>query len=370
LRYYLVAGERSGDLHGGNLLRALKEQDTSPVFRGFGGERMQEAGMDLVVHYRQMAFMGILQVILNIRKIRQWMTLCRRDILSFQPDAVILIDYGGFNMRIARFCRAKGIRVFWYISPKVWAWNTGRALKLKSTVDRMFCILPFEKAFYLKFGWQVDYVGNPVLDAVKSFVPEPSALRDIVHKDERIVALLPGSRKIELRRILPLMADVARAFPGVTFVVAAIRELPAELYRPVSDLPNVRFCYDATYDLLSVARAAVVTSGTATLETGLFRVPQVVVYKATAIEYAIGSRVVSVDFISLVNLIAGRLVVKEFLQADASLANVTAELTELIEDGARRSEVLTGYEDVWKKLDTGSASVNTARLMTGYLNEK
>ena len=325
--------------------------------------------MELVVHYRQMAFMGLLQVIMNIRKISQWMDTCRNDIMAFKPDVVILIDYGGFNMRVARFCRDRGIRVFYYISPKVWAWNTGRAWKLKRTVDRMFCILPFEQQFFRKFGWEVDYVGNPVLDAVKAFTPAASFPSDAYPDDKPVVALLPGSRRIELRRILPLMAEVVKNFPEVTFVVAAIRELPAELYAPVSGLPNVRFCFDATYDLLSVSRAAIVTSGTATLETGLFKVPQAVVYKATAVEYAIGSRVVKVDFISLVNLIAGRRVIEEYLQSAATEENVSAELRRLLQDGPYRSAVLEGYEEIYRKLDTGSASDNAARLMLRYLGK-
>ena len=369
MRYYLVAGEKSGDLHGSNLIRALSRRDNGAVFRGFGGDRMHESGMSLTVHYRQMAFMGLFQVIMNLRKISQWMNTCRQDILGFKPDVVILIDYGGFNMRVAKFCRQNGIRVFYYISPKVWAWNTGRAKKLKRTVDRMFCILPFEQEFYRKFGWEVDYVGNPVLDAVKAFVPDSSFAASGIPTHQPVVALLPGSRTMELRRILPLMAGVVRRSPELTFVVAAIRELPAGLYAPLAGLSNVHFIYDRTYDLLSVARAAVVTSGTATLETGLFRIPQAVVYKATAIEYAIGSRVVKVDYISLVNLIAGRKVIAEFLQSAASVDAVSAELLRLIEAGDYRTAVLDGYEEVYRKLDTGSASDNTAALMVRYLGQ-
>jgi len=365
VRFYFIAGERSGDLHAGNLIKSIKQLQPDSRFRGFGGDYMQAQGMELVMHYRELAFMGVIQVILNLRKISDRMKTCKSDILTWKPDAVILVDYGGFNMQIAKFLKKEGIRTIYYISPKVWAWNTGRAWKLKASVDRLLCILPFEKDFFRRFDWEVDYVGNPVLDAVKSFRPDTSFRQRHGLENREIVALLPGSRKIELRRIIPLMAGVAAKFPSITFVVGALRELPQELYEPLRQAGNVRFVYEETYDLLSNAKAAIVTSGTATLETGLFNVPQVVVYKATALEYAVGSRIVDVKYISLVNLIADASVVRELLQNDASVETVCGELQKLINPGEYRDKVLDGYLKVRELLDTGSASDNAARIICG-----
>jgi len=368
MRFYLIAGEKSGDLHGSNLIKSLIRLDSSSKFRGVGGDEMASAGMDVRVHYRQMAFMGIIQVLLNIRKISQWLVFCKTDIVAFKPDVIILIDYGGFNMRVARFAKENGFKVFYYISPKVWAWNVKRAWKLKATVDRMFCILPFEKNFFKKFDWEVDYVGNPVLDAVKAFKPNPDFLQANNFGDKkRLVALLPGSRKIELKRMGPLLVEVIKKFPQYHFVIAAIKELDENLYRPFQSFNNVSFVFDSTYDLLSNAHAAIVTSGTATLETGLFKVPQVVVYKATALEYAIGSRLVKVDFISLVNLVAGKSVLKELIQHEANVQNLSSELVRLIEDEIYRAEMKTRYDAVYAKLDLGSASDTAASKMIGYL---
>ena len=370
MKYYLVAGEKSGDLHGSNLIKELKKLDSAAQFKGFGGDEMQKAGMTVRVHYRQMAFMGIVQALLNIRKISQWLSFCKTDIQSFSPDVIILIDYGGFNMRVAKFAKKKGLKVFYYISPKVWAWNVGRAWELKATVDRMFCILPFEKDFFRKFDWDVDYVGNPVLDAVKSFVPNPNFLAETnLESKGRLVAILPGSRKIELERLGPLLASVTKKFPQHHFVVAAIKELPEQLYAPFHGLSNVSFVYDVTYDLLAHSHVALVTSGTATLETGLFKVPQVVVYKASALEYAIGSRLVKVDHISLVNLVANKPVLKEFIQHEANEGNVVAEVSQLMVDGSYRQKMMEEYERVYQILDVGSASATAAAKMWSYLSD-
>jgi lipid-A-disaccharide synthase len=368
MKYYLIAGEKSGDLHGSNLIKELKKLDNQAQFQGFGGDEMQKAGMTVRVHYSQMAFMGIVQALLNIRKISRWLSFCKEDIKSFQPDVIILIDYGGFNMRVAKFAKQSGFKVFYYISPKVWAWNVGRAWKLKATVDRMFCILPFEKSFFKKFDWDVDYVGNPVLDAVKAFTPNPNFLvENKLSNKGKLVAILPGSRKIELERLGPLLAAVAKKFPKYHFVVAAIRELPENLYAPFKALPNASFVYDVTYDLLTNAHAAMVTSGTATLETGLFKVPQVVVYKASALEYAIGSRLVKVDHISLVNLVANKPILREFIQHEANEKNVSDEMTRLLGNDTYRQTMLDAYKEVYGILDVGSASATAAHKMIGYL---
>lgn len=370
MRYYIIAGERSGDMHGSNLMKALKTEDASAIFRGFGGNLMKEAGLDLVVHFEEMAFMGLAALITNAFSIYQKIKFCKEDIIKYKPDVVILIDYGGFNRKIAKFGKRNGIKVFYYIPPKVWAWYTSRAWELKANVDRMFVILPFEKAFFKKFDFEVDYVGNPVLDAVKDFKPDPTFLqKNELTKDKKIIALLPGSRKMELKRMVPLMAEVVKANPNYQFGVAAIQSLPSELYLSLKALPSVKFIYDATYDLLAHAEAAIVTSGTATLETGLFKVPQVVVYKAGLIELAIIRRLVKVPFISLINLIADKLVIKELIQEMATPDNVNTELAKIMDDQDYRSKMLKEYESVYKILDTGSASANAARLMVEYLKK-
>src|SRR5690348_11700088 len=242
MKIYLIAGERSGDLHGGNLLKALKKRNPSIHFRGFGGDYMKEAGMEVVVHYNELAFMGFAEVLANLRTISKKLTQCQEDILRYKPDVIILIDYAGFNMRIAKFAKKNGLKVFWYISPKVWAWNQNRALKLKANVDRMFVILPFEKSFFKKFEWDVDYVGNPVLDAVKSHISDKEFLKkNNFAPDTPVVALLPGSRRQELQRMIPLMASVAAKMPLVQFGLATVNNLEGSLYEPMRKLTNVRF---------------------------------------------------------------------------------------------------------------------------------
>lgn len=367
MKYYLISGERSGDMHGGNLIRALRQYDPEFVGRGFGGNEMQSAGMELTVHYDKLAFMGFTAVIANLGKISGFVKQAKADILSFKPDVVVLIDYGGFNMRIAKFCKENGLRVYWYISPKVWAWNTKRAWKLKATVDRMFCILPFEKEFFKKFDWDVDYVGNPVLDAIKKFTPDPEFLRkNNLPADKKIVALLPGSRKMELKRMLPTMADVAKANSDLLFVVAAVKTLPAELYKPATDA-GVRMVYESTYDLLSNSSAALVTSGTATLETALLKVPEALVYKASWIEEKLVRAIIKVRYLGLVNLIADKTIVKEFIQNDMSPGNLKEELSRLVHNEDYRRNMLKDFDHVYSILDTGSASDNAGRMMVQYL---
>lgn len=371
MKYYLIAGERSGDLHGGNLIHSLKALDTEAVFRGFGGDHMERAGMKLVVHYSTMAFMGLVALVTNARTIMLRLRQCKSDILAFQPHVVILIDYGGFNRKIAAFCKLRNIKVFYYISPKVWAWYPRRALELKRNVTRMFCILPFEQDFYKTYGWDVDYVGNPVLDAIKAFRPAPRFLTDRGRfPKNKTVALLPGSRTHELNRIIPLMVQVVEAFPDYHFVVAAVKSVPSTCYRPLMGIANVEILFEATYDLLSNAHAAIVTSGTATLETALFKVPQVVVYKASWFEFFIARLMLSIQFVSLVNLIANKEVIRELLQEKATVSNVKAELQNLMAEGIYREDILKAYEGLFQKLDIGLASANAARLMVGYLRDK
>lgn len=367
MRYYFIAGERSGDLHTGNLVKAISKYDSAATLRGFGGEYMRAAGVDVAVDYNEMAVMGFWEVLMNLNKISRYIKRCKEDILQFKPDVVILVDYGGFNKRIAAFTKQNNIRTFYYISPKVWAWNQNRAWKLKATVDRMFVILPFEKEFYKKFNWDVDYVGNPVLDAVKAHSPAVDfKSRHNLDPSQPLVALLPGSRKQELLNIITLMASVAKRFPTYRFAVAVVNNLDAQLYQPLKELSNVTFVTEDTYNLLQNSAAAIVTSGTATLETALFHVPQIVVYKTSAVTYRIVKMIIRVPFISLVNLIAGREVVRELIQNDLTVGNVAEEL-EAILTGPKREAVLQGYDEIIQILDTGSASDNAGRLMVGYL---
>jgi lipid-A-disaccharide synthase len=369
MRYYMIAGERSGDLHGGNLARALRKHDPDAIIRGFGGEYMHEAGVELAVRYGELAIMGLVELLLNLNKISKFIRRCKEDIDAFKPDVIILIDYGGFNRRIAKHGREKGIKVFYYIPPKVWAWYQSRAKELKRNVDQMFVILPFEKAFYKKFDWEVNYVGNPVMDAIHAFEPSPNFRQSLgISAGVPLVALLPGSRKQELRGVIPVMEEVARRCASWQFVVAAVDNLDRSLYGGLADLPNVKTVINQTYDLLAVANAAIVTSGTATLETALFKVPQVVVYKANAVTYWLVKMIIQVKHISLVNLIAGREVVQEMIQSRCNPIQVTEELTHLVHESAKRNEVMKGYHEIYTLLDAGgSASENTASLMVKYL---
>ena len=368
MRYYIVAGERSGDLHASNLVKALKRNDPTAEFRGFGGEFMEQAGVELAVHYRELAFMGLAEIITNANKIKKYIRLCKEDILAHKPDVIILIDYGGFNLQIAKFGKKNGFKIFYYILPKYWAWYQKRALWLKPHVDRLFIILPFEKEFFKKFEWEADYVGNPVLDAVKTHIADSNTVADgKILEGEAFIALLPGSRKQELKRIIPLMIKVVKKFPDHMFAVAAVNNLDQSFYEELKTMKNVKLIFEDTYNLLQNSSAAIVTSGTATLETALFKVPQIVVYKANALTYWLAKSMINVKFISLVNLIAGREVVKEMIQSEANPDSISQELNRILVDTNYRAKILEGYDQIIKTLDTGSASENAARLMFGYL---
>lgn len=368
MTYYLIAGERSGDLHGANLIRAIHHHDPKASFRAYGGEQMEAAGAVLVRHYREMAFMGFLEVVKNLGTIRQILKECQADLLVHRPDALILIDYAGFNLRMARFAKRHGIRVFYYISPKVWAWNQRRALKIKANVDRLFTILPFETEFFAKYDYKVDYVGNPLLDALADFKPDPNFRAKSGLGEEPIIALLPGSRHQEITSILPIMLQTTRSFPDYQFVVGTVSNLPDELYSSLlANYPTVKRVDDAAYDLLHVATAALVTSGTATLETALLTIPQVVCYKTTGISYAIAKRLIAVPFISLVNLIADREVVKELIQNDLTPVRAATELRAILPGSPDRTVQLAGYADVQKKMGEPGASERAGQLMVDAL---
>lgn len=362
MKYFIIAGERSGDLHASNLLKELADLDNSFEALGFGGDLMASQGAKILAHYREMAFMGFWEVFKNLKTINKFLNRCKKEILSFNPDVVILVDYGGFNMKIAKFCRENKIKVFYYITPKVWAWNQKRALKLKATVDRMFVILPFERGFFRRFDWEVTYVGNPVLDAVKSYKPHVS---DQI--PENCIALLPGSRKQEVLAGLPVMKSVAEKHPDEQFAVAQVDNLEPGFYNSINKLPNLTLWKGHSYDLLAVAKAAIVTSGTATLETALWKVPQVVIYKTSWLSYQVAKRLVKVPYISLVNLVAGKEVVKELIQSGFTAKEVDKELNKLLSNQTYRQTMLASYDQIISLLDEGKASANAAKLMYKYL---
>lgn len=368
MKYYLVAGEASGDLHGANLIKALKDADATAEFRYFGGDKMQAEGGELVKHYAEMAFMGFTEVVLNLQTILRNMKACKADILLYKPDVLILIDFPGFNLKIARFAKENGIKVCYYISPKVWAWNQKRVLKIKRDIDKMFCILPFEVAFYKKWGMAVDYVGNPLLDEKVLFTADPNFREKNELSEGEIIALLPGSRKQEIQRLLPAMLSVTEEFPDHQFVVAAAPGFLTAYYQQFIGAKNVKLVFGQTYDLLNIATAAVVASGTATLETALFKVPQVVVYKGGTISIAIARMLVKIRFISLVNLIMDREVVTELIQEDCNTFNITESLVGLTA-GAKREELLEDYNDLAEIMGEAGASARTAKLILSFLQE-
>lgn len=366
MKYYLVAGEASGDLHGANLMKALKAEDDSAVFRYFGGDKMASEGGELVKHYADMAFMGFTEVVLNLRTIFKNLKACKQDLLAWKPDVLILIDFPGFNLKIAEFAKAHGIKVCYYISPKVWAWNQKRVLKIKRIVDHMFCILPFEVDFYKSWGMQVDYVGNPLLDEIAQFTPDLSFRERNQLGDKRIIALLPGSRKQEIERLLPVMLSVAENHTDYTFVIAAAPTFTPEYYQQFIGDKKAVLVFNNTYNLLQQAHAAIVASGTATLETALFKVPQVVVYKGGTISIAIARLLVKIKFISLVNLIVDKKIVTELIQEDCNTGKTDHELS-LILDGPGRTEMLSRYDELLNLMGKPGASAKTAKLIQGYL---
>ena len=368
MRYYLVAGEASGDLHGANLMRALKENDATASFRFFGGDKMLAEGGTLVKHYSDMAFMGFAEVVLNLRTILRNMKTCKQDILDHQPDALILIDFPGFNLKIAEFAKKKGIKVYYYISPKVWAWNQKRVLKIKKVVDQLFCILPFEVEFYKSWGMAVDYVGNPLLDEIARFKPNQNFLAQNLITAKPVIALLPGSRVQEIERLLPVMLSLTNQLPDHHFVIAAAPAFSEAYYQQFIGDKKVTLVFNQTYDLLHVATAAIVASGTATLETALFKVPQVVVYKGSTISIAIARMVVNIRFISLVNLIMDKKVVEELIQEDCNPAMVYSQLTPLLK-GEKRVLQLQAYDDLAEMMGKPGASDRTAKLILASLQK-
>jgi len=366
MKYYIISGERSGDLHASNLIRAIKALDLKATFRGMGGDYSKNEGLSLCAHYDEVAVMGFVEVLFGFRKVLKYLSLVKNDILHAKPDILILVDYGGFNMKMAAFGKKQNIPVHYYIPPKVWAWNQKRAIKIKEFTDQVYSILPFEPAFFERYGVNIEYVGNPLLDEIAKFEPHPFFHQKNSLSYSPIIALLPGSRKQELTNMMHVMLQVVKKFPNAQFVIAGVDNLSATLYETAIKA-GIKVIYNQTYDLLHHANAAIVTSGTATLETALFRVPQVVVYKTSGISYAIAKRLIRVPFISLVNLIADRKVVAELIQDDYNVENLSQELNLILSNILHKAEILDGYTEIKEKLGTGSASETAAKMICSSL---
>ncbi|MBG9377355.1 lipid-A-disaccharide synthase [Panacibacter sp. DH6] len=372
MKYYIIAGEASGDLHGSNLIKELKKLDAGATIHCWGGDLMQAAGATLIKHYRELAFMGFAEVVMNLRTILNNLKFCKADIAAFQPDVLVLIDYPGFNLRIAEWAKGKGFKIVFYISPQVWAWKEGRVKKMKQYIDQMLVILPFEKDYYKnRWNWEVIYVGHPLVEVVDSFIKKQQSAGSI-QKRKPVVALLPGSRKQEILKKLPIMLEVAGRFPEYEFVVAKAPGQEDSFYEPLlQPYSNVSSVRNETYKLLLASAAALVTSGTATLETALFGVPEVVCYKGNNISYQIAKRLIKIRYISLVNLIMDKLVVTELIQNELTVQNLSAELTLLLENEERINAIKKDYAALKQLLSQGgNASAKAAECIYYFVKTK
>ncbi len=362
MRYYLIAGEASGDLHASNLIKHLKQIDKSSVFRGWGGDKMADNGAEIVKHYKDLAFMGFVEVVINLKTIVSNLTFCKRDILEFKPDAVILIDYPGFNLRIAEFLHQKGIKTIYYISPQVWAWKKSRVFKIKKVVDKLLVILPFESDFYKKYNVEAQFVGHPLLDEISGEFAHESILPPV----DKVV-LLPGSRKQEISVMLPIMLSIVGFFPDIEFVVAGVSSISEDFYKAITKNTPVTIEFNNTYNLLRQSKAAIVTSGTATLETAIIGVPEVVCYKANSISYFIARQLIKVKYISLVNLIMDKLVVKELIQHDLTTIKLKTELNNLLYNPEYRNRLNDDYKNLRELLGGVGASLRAANSIYQFL---
>lgn len=370
MKYYIIAGEASGDLHGSNLIEELMKKDTDAQIRCWGGDLMREAGGNLVKHYKEMAFMGFLEVLTNLGTISKNIKFCKSDIQEFDPDAIVFIDYSGFNLRIAKWAKENSFKTDYYISPQIWASREGRIKSIKRDIDNMHVILPFEKEFYeKKHNYPVHFVGHPLIDAIgNSPRPNDKTFRasNKLDPDKPIIALLPGSRKQEVEKMLSIMLSIVDSFPDYQFVIAGAPSLDNSFYSSFLNGKNINFVSNQTYGLLSLSYAALVTSGTATLETALFKVPQVVCYRANWFSYQIAKRIITLDFISLVNLIMNKEVVKELIQDGLTAENLKKELLDIL-DGSQREAQFEAYFELEQKLGGKGASEKTARLIVDDL---
>jgi lipid-A-disaccharide synthase len=388
MKYYIISGEASGDLHGSNLIKELKKRDAAADIRCWGGDKMEAAGATLVKHYKELAFMGFLEVIKNLGTIFKNIRICKEGILQYKPTALILIDYPGFNLRIAKWAREQGIPVIYYISPQVWAWKENRVKLIKNCVDKMLVILPFEKEFYKKWNYEVEYVGHPLVEVVDEFLNEEKknieqGTRNIEQGSKNhvssiryqvsgnTIALLPGSRKQEILKKLPIMLEVAKYFPDYQFVVAKAPGLEESFYAELlAPYKNVSSVINKTYELLVQSKAALVTSGTATLETALFAVPEVICYKGSAFSYQIARRLIKIKFIGLVNLIIDKEVVKELIQDELTVENLKYELNLLLTDEVKQQQLKADYTALKNLLSKGGhASANAAESIYSYLTK-
>lgn len=374
MKYYIVAGEASGDLHGSNLIKALKQKDPEADFRCWGGDLMEAAGGDLVKHYRDTAFMGFLEVALHLRQILNNIKICEIDILLYEPDVLILIDYPGFNLRVAEYAHEQGIKVVYYISPQVWAWKKNRIHNIKRCVDEMIVILPFEKEFYEKHGVSVHFVGHPLLDAIDSNIRNSLEVKQFREKnglsDDDIIALLPGSRKQEIVKMLPTMLEVADKYPQYQFVVSAVSWQSEDLYFKYLKNRNIKFVTDQTYPLLLNAKAALVTSGTATLETALLGTPQVVCYKGTHVSYVIAKHLIKgINYISLVNLILDKPCVTELIQYEMNTKRLTEEFEKITLDETNIARMKAEYAQLHNILADSHASENAAEVIVKTISK-
>ena len=371
MRYFIIAGEQSGDLHGSNLVKGLFNADSSAEIYCWGGDLMESAGATILVHYRKLAFMGFVAVIKNIGSITKNLSLCKQHITEYKPDVVIFIDYPGFNFQIAKFAKKAGFKTFWYISPKLWAWNEGRIEKIKKYIDRMYIIFPFEVEFYKKHDITVEYRGNPLVDEtekrISSFPGKDDICKYLGIEEKPVIAFLAGSRRHEIELILPEMIKVVRHFPEYQFILAGVKSIPDELYHNIIGNEPVRLIKERTYEILYAAKAALVTSGTATLEAALTGTPQVVCYKGDFFSMLIAWMVIKVKYISLVNLIMGYEVIKELVQYDLKESNLLTELRAILPGGAKREKILSDYEILKNKLGPAGASGRIAGEMVREL---
>ena len=369
MKYYIIAGEASGDLHGANLMKALYKEDPSAEIRFWGGDLMQNVGGTLVKHYRDLAFMGFVEVLYNLKTILGNIRICKKDIADFQPDVLIFIDYPGFNLRIAKWAKEQGLKTHYYISPQIWAWKESRITEIKSNVDKMYVILPFEKDFYeKKHHFPVEFVGHPLIDAIHN---QPLIDAAVFRKENQlnekpIIAILPGSRKQEITKMLSVMLSVVNDFPDYQFVIAGAPSQEFSFYESFITHENIQFISNKTYDLLRNAEAALVTSGTATLETALFKVPEVVCYKGSWASYQIAKRIITLKYISLVNLIMDEEVVTELIQDDCTTKRIREELKKIL-DPNYRATLLQKYNVLEEKLGGIGASEKTAKLIVADL---
>lgn len=362
-KIYIIAGEASGDLHASNLMKSMLQKEKNIDFRYWGGDSMSEVQGKPVKHISELAFMGFIEVVTNLKTILGNIKFCKEDILKYQPDTLVLVDYPGFNIRIAKWAKKQGIKVIYYISPQIWAWKQSRVHTIKKVVDKMLVILPFEKEFYAQFGMDVTFVGHPLLDAIEQYKAKVNKI-DLKSKynldDKPIIALLPGSRKQEVSKKLPIMLESIKDFQGYLFVIAGASVLPKSYYEPFLKSSNVQLLHGETYDLLSISTAALVTSGTATLETALFGIPEVVCYKGNPISYLIAKRLIKVKYISLVNLILDKQAVKELIQAECNPKQIRAELKAILPEGNKRQQLEKDYQELIQILGAGGASNKAA----------